>query len=424
MALDLTGIVAVGLSHHTAPVEVRERLALPPNQVPRVLQELNSTGATKEAMLLSTCNRVELYAVPGDDGERAIKSWLSRYKGPKGEPLDRYLYWHYGRDAVRHLFRVASSLDSMILGEPQILGQVKTAVKVAEESKAMGRVLHRVTQRTLQTAKRVRSETAIGRHRVGVGNASVELASQVFGGLQGRRAMLVGTGEMGQQIAQALLSHGLTELVVANRTFANASALASLYSGTAIALDKMADHLPRVDMVISAAGAPEPFITRKVVSAALKRRRWAPLFLIDVSVPRNISSDVADLEEAYLFNVDDLHQVVEEGRLAREQASKDADQLVEEEADRCLLSLREVDVGPVLGALTSKVDALRLAEIERTKGLGDLSDQERQALDKLTKALTKKILHGPLMELRQAAREGDQARMERVLALWDVEVPK
>ena len=417
MEVETRPLIAVGVSHHTAPVEVRERLALDESAVRETLARLRAEEAVHEAMMLSTCNRVELYAVPRD--LEAIRAYYQSFRGPGGERIDPHLYWHHGLEAVRHLFRVASSLDSLVLGEPQILGQVKQAVRVAAESDTLGEVLHPLTQRTLSVARKVRNETDIGRSRVGIGNAGVDLALQIFGGLAGKRCMLVGVGEMGRQVATALLSAGLDELLVTNRTFERSVALASEFGGTPVPFDRMVDYLPRADIVLAATGAPEPVVTVEMVRRALKERRYRTLFLIDLSVPRNIDGRIAELDEAYLFNIDDLSQVVAEGRKARERAAQAALELVDSEADRFIQSLSALDVKASLGALSAHGEAIRVAELARSRKLRDgLDGRQEKALDAMTKALVKKLLHGPMRAIRQAAREGDAERVEILLSVW------
>ena len=412
-------IVALGVNHHTAPVEVRERLALDEEGVARHLSLLRERGLVEEALIVSTCNRVELYAVPGEGGATGVRSWFRSFRGPKGEDVDRFLFQHEGIDAIQHLFRVASSLDSLVVGEPQILGQVKDAVRLAEDHAAMGRVLSALSRRTLHVAKRVRSETDIGRFRVGVGNAGVDLALQIFGDLDGRRALLLGVGEMGQQVGHALQTAGLEELVIANRTYQRAVETADRYGATPIAWDRFEEYLPRVDVVITATGATEPIVTRQMVRKALRRRRYAPLFLADLSVPRNIEPAIDDLDGAYLFNVDDLKQVVEEGLAAREKARQSAEDVVKGEAMRFVQSLARVEIGPRIGVITQKAEQLRQVELARSQKLIESLDPEQQEqLDALTKALVKKILHDPLRGIHEAAQEGDALRLEYLLGAW------
>ncbi|MEQ1564418.1 MAG: glutamyl-tRNA reductase [Myxococcota bacterium] len=411
-------LLAVGLSHHTAPVEIRERLAFDEDGVRATLERLVRTDQVlEEAFLISTCNRVELYTVPRSI--EALQDFFGAYRGPQGERLDPYLYWFRGRDAVRHLFRVAASLDSLVVGEPQILGQVKDAVRLAEETSTLGRVLYPLTQRTLSVAKRVRTTTEIGQSRVGIGNAGVDLAMQIFGTLEGKRAMLVGVGEMGRQVSRALLSAGLAELLVANRTFERAVEVASEHGGTPVPYERLAEYLPRADIVIAATGSPTPIITVPMVRTALRDRRYRTVFLIDLSVPRNIEPAVGEIDESYLFNVDDLSKVVEEGKAQREAAAAQALQLVDEEADKFIASLREVDVNADLRIVVEFAEQVRQSELERSKKLvGQLDAAQIEQLDAMTKALVKKLLHKPTMAIRAAARAGDADRVRSLVDLW------
>jgi glutamyl-tRNA reductase len=414
---DSDRLLAVGLSHHTAPVEIRERLAFDELGVRTTLTRLVQDQIAEEAFLISTCNRVELYAVPRS--VEALQEFFGTYRGPDGERIDPYLYWYRGREAVRHLFRVASSLDSLVVGEPQILGQVKDAVRLAEETSTLGRVLYPLTQRTMSVAKRVRSTTEIGQNRVGIGNAGVDLAMQIFGTLQGKRAMLVGVGEMGRQVARALLSAGLDELLVANRTFERSVELASEHGGTPVPYERLTDYLPRADIVITATGAVQPIITVPMVRQALRDRRYRTIFLIDLSVPRNIDHAVDELEDAYLFNVDDLSKVVEQGRAAREQAARAALDMVDQETDLFLASLRELDVGIELRLLNEMAEQIRLSEVARSKKLVATLDEGQAAqLDAMTRALVKKLLHRPQMAIRAAAKTGDDDRVRTLMAPW------
>jgi glutamyl-tRNA reductase len=410
-------LIAVGLSHHTAPVEVRERMAMDESRVREQLARLTSEGACREAMLLSTCNRVELYAVPRDLA--AVQEFMREHRGPGGEPIDRYLYWHRNEDAVRHLFRVASSLDSLVVGEPQILGQVKTAIRLAEETKSMGRLLNSLVRQTVSVAKRVRTETRIGESRVGIGNAGVDLARMIFGGLQGKRALLCGVGEMGRQVSRAMVNAGLEELIVANRTYERSVECAQEHGGTPIRWDRMQEYLGRVDVVIVATGAPKAIIERDHVARALTARRYKSLLLIDLSVPRNIASDVDELEEAFLYNVDDLTAVMDQGKRERENAAHEAVRLVEEEASRFMLKLKEVSVGQHIGQLTRTVEQIRIEELGRTaRVLETLDPAQRKAVEAMTRAMMKKVMHAPITTLRDAAREGDLERIELLLNIW------
>lgn len=419
MPSELAPIMAVGMSHKSAPVHIRERLALDEEGVRRHLVRLRAEGVCAEAFILSTCNRVELYAVPHDGAAEKVRGWLSKTHGSDGIAIEPHLYWRDGREAVFHLFRVAASLDSMVVGEPQILGQVKEAVRIAQEAGALGEHLGRLARATFGLAKRVRTETAIGRFRVGVGNAGVDLALQIFGDLHGRRALLIGAGKMGQQVAKALLQAGLAELIVANRTRERA---AQVQSAKAISLDGIPEALGQVDIVIGAAASAEPLVGPDDVRLALKARRYRPLFLVDLAVPRNIDPRVAELEEAYLFNVDDLTQVLDRGRQARESASLDAERIIAEEVERYFTNLRAVEAGPAIGRMTRQVEALRLGELARSKRLVDaLGPEHQEELEAMTRALAKKILDGPIRAIREAARDGDTERLDMLVRQWEKE---
>jgi glutamyl-tRNA reductase len=420
MPLNIGHVFALGVNHNTAPLDVRERLALDGDGVQRHLKGLLGGGLCEEALIVSTCNRVELFGVAEENSVQSVFDYFCRISGGRG--VAEHLFQVQGREAVVHLFRVASSLDSLVLGEPQILGQVKDAIRLAEESQALGNMMRPLTRRSLTLAKRVRNETDIGRSKVGVGSASVDLAKQIFGDLGNRRAMLIGVGEMGQEVARTLQRAGLEELVVVNRTFERAVEFAQQVAGTPVPFNRLAEYLPRVDICITATSAQGVLVKTSDVRAALKARRYRPLFLMDLAVPRNIEPSVDRLDAAYLYNVDDLSGIVEEGRRAREVASSDALKLVEAEADRFLSLMQELDVAPAIGLLIERMEALRSEEVARSRRLlGDLSLEQQADLDALTKGLIKKVLHRPLTNIKSAARTGDYNRAKTVLEAWEEE---
>ncbi len=419
MAGDEPIVVSVGVSHHTAPVAVRERMALDEAGVRAELAHLLSSGMAREAMIVSTCNRVELYAVVAPGGAGRLRAHL---EAVRGEPVGKHLVWRQGVEAVQHLFRVAGSLDSLVIGEPQILGQVKEAVRMASEAQALGPVLHRLAQRSLWVAKHIRTHTELGRSIVGAGSAGVALAQRVFSSLAGRRAMLVGTGEMGRQVARAMVGAGVAELLVANRTLAAAVELAEEHGGTPISLDRVEDYLARVDVVIVATAAAHPVIEARHVQAALRERRGRPLFLVDLSVPRNVDPEVDRLEAAYLFNVDDLASVVADGHAARAVATVQAEAICRTQAEAFGRRLGGLAVHDGIGRLVRRVDALRQAEITRSHKLwSSLSPEQQAGVEALLRAFEKKVLHGPIEALRQATDDGDDGTVTALLAAWDVD---
>jgi len=407
MVGDVRRLWTVGLSHHTAPVEVRERLAMNESAVRRQLAQLLGDGLCEEAFLVSTCNRVELYAVPTSDD--ALYSYFDQFRTDGGVSLRSHLYWHRGGDAVKHLFRVASSLDSLVVGEPQILGQMKDAVRIAQEENALGKTLHPLTQRSFSVAKRVRTETDLGRFRVGVGNAGVDLAAQVFGGLTDRRALLVGVGEMGRQVGRALLNAGLSELLITNRTDTTAAQLAEEMSATSVPFDRMGEYLSRVDVVVVATGSQTPILGVPEAQEALKSRGYRPLVFIDLSVPRNVDARVGELSEAYLFNVDDLRQVVHQGQAKRRQASEQAMKLVSAEAARYVSSRSDVGHHVSLARKAMHAERIRQREISRSKLLTEgLSPEQRAQLEALTKALVRKLVFAEQDDQEAPVHSGEE----------------
>ena len=410
-------IVAIGLSHHTAPLEVRERLAVPEPAVPQLLRDLRGAGLGREALLLSTCNRVELYAVParGQDGD-SLASWFAERHGLVPRRTLPFLYRHQGDAALRHLFRVTSSLDSMVLGEPQIVGQVREAYRMSQESEAAGPVLHRVMDRALLVAKRVRSETRIAREAVSIGRAGVELARQVLGGLEQRSAMLVGAGEHGRVVARALLDYGLSELVVANRTFSRGAEVAREFGASAIPLEEVHRYLDRVDIVLTSTSAGKLLLERRDLAPVTRRRRYRSLVLIDLSVPRNIDPAADDLDGVFRFDIDDLRQVADQGKVAREEAAREAERIVDEEVEKCWAWLEQADLHAGIGAMSRHLDAIRQAELQRAhQVLERLSEEDRKAIDAMTRAMMKKVLHEPIRSARQLAESGDRHGVDVIL---------
>lgn len=411
-------LAAVGVSHHTASLELRERLVPDPGSVPALLRQLREARLAREVVLLSTCNRVELYAVPTAQGSaERVATWLAETGGLSRRGEGSPVYHYESEAALRHLFRVASSLDSLVIGEPQILGQVKEAYRVAAEQHAAGPVLHRVMRGALETGKRVRTETDIGREAVSVGRAGVELARQVLGELEGRSALLVGAGEHGKLVARALVSAGLEELVVANRTFDRAVALAGRFGASAVHLDRIGPTLERVDIVMTSTAAGRVLLSRAELSPWMRRRRHRPLVMIDLSVPRNIALDVGELEEVYRFDIDDLRQLAERGLASRRGALQEAERIVESEVARCWSSLLADDLNRRIGAAARRAEAIRLAELERTRQrLEHLDPATREAIDAMTRALVKKLLHHPFANARALSGQGRIETADALLA--------
>lgn len=399
-------IVLVGISHKTAPVELREQLAFSEDRLGPALAELVDRRSIQEGLILSTCNRVEILAAAKESPERGVAhlyDFLVRYHSCPSETLQRHAYHHTDLAAVKHLFRVTSSLDSMVIGEPQITGQVKEAFQRAQEARTIGTLLNRLMSRAFSVAKRVRNETGIGSSAVSISYVAVELARKVFERLEGSTVLLVGAGEMAELAARHLTNYGATNLLVANRTIERAEQLSAEMGGRAVGFDSLSRHLPEADIVICSTGAPHYVIHRDDVRAALSARRNRPMLLIDISVPRNIDPAAAELDNAFVFDVDDLEHVVAANRLEREREALRAEAIIELEADRFLSALAEGDVDRVIGSFRREVGLMVQLELERSrKRLGDLTPEQEQAIRTLLNAVVNRLTLPVIKQLRES----------------------
>ncbi|MBI5137621.1 MAG: glutamyl-tRNA reductase [Nitrospirae bacterium] len=408
-------LIVVGLSHKTAPVEVRERLAFKATQLGEVCRQVTDQSAADEVMILSTCNRVEVYAVAPnvDDGFATVSAFLSRCAdGMDVKALGPHLYHYPGNDAIGHMFRVASSLDSMVLGEPQILGQFKDAFEAALNAKSTGMVLNKIAKKAISVAKRVRTETKIAENAVSISYAAVELARKVFADLHHQRVMLLGAGEMAELALRHLISAGVREVVLSTRTTENAHKLAEALcaeGGPPVRVVPFADYaaiLPEVDIVLCSTGAPDYVIGPKQVSAALRARGHRPMFLIDISVPRNIDPATAHVGDAYVYDIDDLQSVVEANLEERQAEARKAMVIIDEEVDTTARWIRSLEVVPTITALKGHAEAIARGEVERVLNrLPNLGEKERKLIEGLGPAIINKLLHNPLSSLRKEAQE-------------------
>ena len=395
-----------GLNHRTAPVSVRERLAFSQGDLTLGLEELKSMPGVVEGLILSTCNRVEVAVTAEDDvnPHLALEMFLSAAKELDNHELHQYLYGFEGREAIRHIFRVASSLDSMVVGEPQILGQLKSAYSLAKEHGSVTGLLDTVVMRAFGVAKRVRTETDIGVSAVSVSYAAVELAREIFGSLKNQRVMLIGAGKMSELAARHLLRSGVQQIFVTNRTDSRANELAELVRGTIVPYDQFRGRLKDVDIVITSSGAPDHLLNKDDIRKILASRKNRPMFLIDIAVPRNIEPTVNELDNVFLYDIDDLQRIVDENLKGRMDQAAEADKIVAEEVDRLETWMRTRHVGPLIVSLQEHLEQIRLAEIERVKGkLGGLTAQQEQAIEMLTRGIVNKIAHGPISQLRKHA---------------------
>lgn len=399
-----------GLNHRTAPVSIREQLAFDAHALPVALQHLRRQPGVAEGLILSTCNRVEVVvsAADGADTRGVVEEFLADQRHMDRHALRQYLYQYQDRDAIRHLFRVAASLDSMVVGEPQILGQLKTAYALAKEHGALDSHLDLLLTRAFNVAKRVRSETEIGSSAVSISYAAVELAREIFGSLQGKRVLLVGAGKMSELAARHLQASGATDISVTNRTAQRAEDMARLFHGRLVDYASLHQALPQMDIVITSSGAPEPVIRKDAMRRVIEARRNRPMFLIDIAVPRNVEPQANELDNVFVYDIDDLQKVVEANLHGRLREAEQADLIITEEVERVEAHLRSRQVVPTIVELQDALERIRAGEIQRMRGkLGSLTPQQEEALEALTRGIVNKLAHGPITELRRSAATGD-----------------
>lgn len=419
-------IVLVGTSHQSAPVDVRERLALPPGDVGEALSRLVQQPGLQEAMILSTCNRVEVVAYGAEPAGalESVRAFLAAERGFSDAELQRYTYCHRGDAAVRHLFSVTSGLESMILGEPQIVGQVKQAYDVARQQGTTGPFLDRLLQCCFATSKRVRTETDISRNAVSVAFAAVELGRNIFGDLSGKKALLVGAGKMSSLVARHLTGRGVTDIVVASRSFDHAAELAAECGGRPVHWEEGLLQLSAVDIAVSCTHSPGFVLSYEDVEAAVRLRRGQPLFLIDIAVPRDIDPRANELDNAYLYDIDGLQDVVDANRDARRKASQEAKLLIDRDVDAFDRWRQGREIAPMIVALRGKLHRIAEAEVQRVRrrhaaSIG--SAGQNGALEELSRAIVQKLLHRPIKRLQSAVERGDVDRCVELYAeLFDV----
>lgn len=410
-------LVVVGINHRTAPVEVRERVVFEPGRIPDALEQLRSLPDVLESVIVSTCNRTELYCVTESAGPEELGAWLQRYHG-LGTPLRHSLYHHDDQKAVAHAFAVASGLDSMVIGEPQILGQLKDAYRVAQESGTTGPVLNRLFQSAFSVAKRVRTETKIGANAVSVASAAVAMARTVFASFDNRTALMVGAGETIALAARHLYADGLRRMIIANRSIERARELAAEFHGYAISLDDIPNHLKEADIVVASTAAPHTIITRSMTEQALRARKRRPMFMVDIAVPRDIDADIADLEDVYLFTVDDLQSVVNDNLEGRRQAAREAGELIEAEVERFAHLLRTRDAAPLIRRLREEAERTKQHTLEQARQMLAHGKSQADVLNFLANTLTNRLIHAPSQRLRDAAETGDGDVVETIAQIY------
>ncbi|MBK7425377.1 MAG: glutamyl-tRNA reductase [Propionivibrio sp.] len=401
-------LFTLGINHRMAPLAVREQVAFHAEELRRALTDLTSGGRVHEAAILSTCNRTELYCQA--DAPQGALQWLEHYRRVPHHAIEPYLYTHPDREAVRHVFRVASGLDSMVLGEPQILGQMKEAVRIAREAGTLGATLNKLFQNSFAVAKDVRSTTAIGTNIVSMAAAAVRLAERIFEHIAGQRVLFIGAGEMIELCATHFAAQQPKQIVIANRTIDRGRGLADRFGATAIRLEDVGERLAEFDIVVSCTASQLPIIGLGLVERAIRARRHRPIFMVDLAVPRDVEVEVGELDDVFLYTVDDLAQVVESGLESRQSAVLDAEAIVAARVDRFLLWLQTRETVPVIRSLRDTAERTRRHEMEHALKLLAKGEDPATVLDQLSHRLTNKFLHSPTQALNQA--EGDRSELQ------------
>jgi glutamyl-tRNA reductase len=398
----------IGVNHNTAPVEVRERLAIPESRLPEACKTLAEQPGIEEGMILSTCNRVEVLINTKNGSGADLRGFLQNYFRLDAAELNKHLYEYSEQEAVRHLFRVASSLDSMVVGEPQILGQVKEAYATARAVGTVRAQLDQLVTRAFAVAKRVRTETAVGSSSVSIASVAVDLAKKIFGNLHGKHVYLVGAGKMSELAARHLMAHGCASIFVANRTYDRAVSLAYKFKGQAIHFEDLHKTCDRADIVITSTGAPHAIFRREHGEMFLAKRKNRPMFFIDIAVPRDVDPELNKLDGIFVYDIDDLQQAVASHVADRRKEAERAEAIVATEVDRFQARIQTLDVVPTIVSLQDHLETIRQAEIDRVRGrLGAMTPDQEMAVEALTRGIVNKIMHTPISTLKSAAREAE-----------------
>ncbi|MCX5843802.1 MAG: glutamyl-tRNA reductase [Deltaproteobacteria bacterium] len=401
-------LILIGMNHKTAPLEIRESLSLACGDSINPLIEIMNIPQIKEAIYLSTCNRVEVlaHAVDEESAVEKLKSFIFNHGNLSPDDMARCLYLYYNHDAVRHLFRVASSIDSMVMGEPQILGQVKDAYRTAVEHNASGIMLNKIIHHAFRTAKRVRTETGIAGNAVSVSFAAVELAKKIFGNLKGKSILLIGAGEMSELAAKHLINYGVEKIFITNRTYARAVQIADNVHGTVVEFEKLQEKIHDVDMIISSTGAPGYVIDVSMITASLRRRKNRLLFLIDIAVPRDIDPAVGEIDNVYLYNIDNLQDIVDGNLQIRKKEAEKAEAIIDEEVTNYREWYNTLEVVPTIVSLREKMEGIIRGELAKSGAwMENLTEEERKNIEGLANSIINKILHDPISGLKEESRE-------------------
>lgn len=405
----------IGVNHNSAPLDVRERLAVPEAQLPDAVQQLVKQPGVEEGMVLSTCNRVEVLT-SSSEGPADLRGYLRSYFGVSPDAISPHLYEFQEREAVRHVFRVAASLDSMVVGEPQILGQVKEAYSVARSLGAINSALEALLSRAFAVAKKVRSETAIGTSSVSIASVAVQLAEKIFGTLKGKTVYLIGAGKMAELAARHLISHGAEKIIISNRTYERAAALAEAFGGEAVPFEKLYETAALADIILTSTGATEPLFRREDGERLIKGRRNRPVFFIDIAVPRNVAQEVNKVDNLFVYDIDDLQSVASSNSAERKKEAERAEQIVEAEVDRFAQRIKSLHLVPTIVSLQEYCETIRQAEIDRIRGrLGTITPEQEAAIEGMTRSIINKLLHTPITTLKSSAAEPEAATIQEMV---------
>lgn len=418
-------LITLGLNHKTTPVEMRERLAFTPESLPVAIKELAALDGIAEASILSTCNRTELYCVAKEDGDpqndQQLIDWFSRFHGLSGDEIQQYLYCHHHEDTIRHALKVACGLDSMVLGEPQILGQMKQAFAQSKDLGTLGTLLGKLFQHAFSVAKQVRTDTEIGSSPVSVAFAAVNLSKQIFDQLEPLTALMIGAGETIELAARHLHSHKIGQMIIANRSLDKAEKLVEQFNGEAITLAQIPDFLHRADIVISSTASQLPILGKGAVENALKKRRHKPIFMVDIAVPRDVEPEVGKLDDVFLYTVDDLQEIIQENMQSRQQAAEQAIEIIDAQVENFLSWQRSLQVVDVIREIRDCADSITQEVLEKALRQIEQGKPAEEALQFMARTLTNKFLHQPSTQLRKAAEGNrlDQIEFTRSLFLGD-----
>ena len=417
-------IFALGINHTTAPVSIREQLSFPEDLLASALQELVLLPHIDEAAILSTCNRTEFYCDTQDSDLQSLISWIASHHNIDANDFTPYLYSHFDNESIRHMLRVACGLDSMILGEPQILGQMKMAYQTATAAGTIGKTLGKLFQHTFQTAKKVRTDTAIGSSPISVAFAAVRLAHQIFDDLSEQTALLIGAGETIELSARHLYQHNIGQLIIANRTLEKAHALASTFNGFAISLSELPNHLADADILVSSTASQLPILGKGSVESAIRKRKHKPIFMVDLAVPRDIEPEVAQLPDVYLYTVDDLKNTIDENINSRKAAAKQAEEIIDTEVDHFLGWLRSQDTLSTIKEYREQAEVIKAQVLSKALASLNKGSSPEQALNLLAHTLTNKLIHTPTTQIKQAGINEQHDMIALARELFKLDDPK